>query len=131
MKGELVMKKLILLSVVFILIFVSAALSEESQESFLYGTWARIVEYDSGELYVDLFHVFQDHRAYALSSWVSGAAIDTGPNDVLPWSFEDGKFCLFYNTGYIAAFIPQDEITLKTDEQMPVIYHKIYPIRWN
>lgn len=114
---------------IIILLFSPAVLAEPNPASFLYGTWARIAEYSSGDLSVDLFHVYPDHRAYCLASFVTGSDIDTGPNAINSWSFEDGKFYLFYETGRYETFIPQDEYTLKTDGDSPFIYKKIYPRR--
>ena len=123
------MKKLLLIVVVFVMLFASLASADPNPASFLYGTWARIVEFDSGDLYIDVFHVYPDHRAYYLSSSVSGSDIDEGVNALIPWSFEDGKFYLFFETGYYETFIPKGEYTLETDEKMPALYKKIYPRR--
>lgn len=123
------MKKILLFVVVSVMLFSSAALADPNPASFLYGTWERIVEYDSKDLNIDIFHVYPDHRAYCFSAWVSGLDVDTSLNGFISWSFEDGKFYLFYDSGFIETFVPQDEYTLKTDEKMPVLYKKIYPRR--
>ena len=122
------MKKRLIFVIIVAIFFSSAALADPSPASFLYGTWARIVEYSDMELCVDMFHIFPDHRVYMITSWVNGANVDTSPNEVNSWSFEDGKLYLFINGGYFT-FIPTDDYTLKTDEQSPVLYKKIYPRR--
>ena len=124
------MKKVITFVMLFVMIFSSAALANSDPEVFLYGTWARIVEHDSGDLFIDLFHIYSDHHAYSFTSWVSGSDVDEGPGKLIPWSFENGELRLFYDYGY-EVFILQNETTLKEDSSTGFLYHKIYPVRWD
>lgn len=122
------MKKLFLLVLVIVMFACSVAQADPNPAAFLYGTWARIVEYDDHQLNIDMFHIFPDHRAYYVSRWFDGKEIDLSDDKIIEWSFEDGKFYLFFDAGY-ETFIPVDDFTLKTDESLPVLYMKIYPVR--
>ena len=122
------MKKVMIFLIIFVMIFGSVSLADPNPASFLYGTWEHIVEYSDHQLSMELFHVFPDHRAYYICRWFDGNKIDTNTDKIIEWSFEDGKFYLFFDTGY-EAFIPVDDLTLKTDESLPLLYMKIYPVR--
>lgn len=122
------MRKVITFILIFVMFLSSAAIADPNPSTFLYGTWARIVEYDDHQLNIDLFHVFPDHRAYYISRWFDGKEADPNDDKIIEWSFEDGKFFLFFESGY-ETFIPVDDLTLKTDESSPVLFMKIYPVR--
>ena len=120
-----VMKKLLSVFMAAWLLL-SVAYAEPNPATFLYGTWARCIEYSDGEYSMTLFHIYPNHTAFYVSKWFDGKEIESSTDELIQWSFESGTFYLFFENGRLA-LTPTGEFTLKEGESSGVMYNKIYP----
>ena len=121
--------KRILLFVALLIFVVGVCNSAGIDESPLYGTYMRAVEYSDGDYSLDLFHLFPDHTAYRISRWVSDGKVDISGEEMTTWMFTgEGRVQLLVN-GVPMTFIMGTYGELKTDESLPEKYIKVYPRR--
>ena len=124
------MKKLLLFAVVFVMLFSVAAAEGGLDESPLYGTYLRAVEYSSGNYSLELFHLFPDHTAYYLLRWVSDGKIEDQYEELTSWLFstKNARVQLVVNGG-IMEFTMGNYGELKTTDKLPDVFTKVYPRR--
>lgn len=123
------MKKITIIFALFVFVW-SIAAAAGIDESPLYGTYLKATEYSDGDYSMTLFHLFPDHTAYYLSSWVSEGKPEGAYEETTVWMFTKEAKVEVVVGGYKMVFSMGNYGQLKDGDGF--IYTKVYPRRdWN
>ena len=123
-------KMLAAFALVALIVLPFSAFAAGLDESPLYGTYIRAVEYNDGQYYITLFHLFSDHTGFYMSEWVSDGKMEGAHEEMITWMFtKEAKVQIALKAG-VLEYSMGNYGQLK--DSSGFIFTKVYPRRdWN